>query len=108
MKCKKLDSEIGKITYYTDSHDGYKGLLCSECIKIREKHYTEKCPKCKKIAYEHGGLTYYDDSDVDELNNFEGFDRIHSDEITPPSFEVMCMECHGKKVTRVKKFERSN
>jgi len=109
-KCKKPNTEVGPITYYTDPHDGYKGLLCSECIKRREKSYTEKCPKCKRIAYEHGGLTYYDDSDADDLDdkisdNYDSFDNFDSDE-KPPSFESMCMECHEKKVARVRKIRK--
>lgn len=109
-KCKKPNTEVGPITYYTDPHDGYKGLLCSECIKRREKSYTEKCPKCKRIAYEHGGLTYYDDSDADDLDdeisdNYDSFDDFDYGE-KPPSFESMCMECHKKKVARVRKIRK--
>jgi len=81
-RCKKLDTEVGPITYYTDPHDGYKGLLCSECIKKREKPYTEICPKCKRVAYEHGGMSYY------------GYES---------SFEDMCLECVEKKEARVAK-----
>jgi len=111
VKCKKLDSEVGKITCYTDPHDGYKGLLCSECIKRREKPYTEKCPKCKRVAYEHGGLTYYDDSDADDPDdkisyNHDSFDDFDYDE-KPPSFESMCMECHEKKVARMRKIRKT-
>jgi len=79
-RCNKLDTEVGPITYYTDPHDGYKGLLCSECIKRREKPYTEICPKCKKIAYEHGGMTVYGDE--------------------PEDFEDMCLECYEKREAR--------
>ena len=109
-KCKKPNTEVGPITYYTDPHDGYKGLLCSECIKRREKSYTEKCPKCNRVAYEHGGLTYYDDSDADDLDdeisdNYDSFDDFDYDE-KPPSFESMCMECHEKKVARVRKIRK--
>jgi len=76
-RCKKLDTEVGPITYYTDPHDGYKGLLCSECIKRREKPYTETCPKCKRLAYKHGGMSYYGEY--------------------PEDFEDMCVECVEKK-----------
>ena len=103
-RCKKLDTEVGPITYYTDPHDGYKGLLCSECIKRREKPYTEICPKCKRVAYEHGGLTYYDDSDADDpadvivtdSDNYDDFDGFDYDEKPPSSFNLMCMECYEK------------
>ena len=78
-RCKKLDTEVGPITYYTDPHDGYKGLLCSECIKRREKPYTEICPKCKRVAYEHGGMSAYGEG---------------------PTFEDMCLECVEKKEAR--------
>ena len=81
-RCKKLDTEVGPITYYTDPHDGYNGLLCSECIKRREKPYTEICPQCKRVAYEHGGMSSYGD----EL-----------------PFEDMCLECVEKKEARVTK-----
>ncbi len=79
-KCKKLDTEVGPITYYTDPHDGYKGLLCSECIKRREKPYNEICPKCKRVAYEHGGMSCYGEK--------------------PEDFEDMCLECVEKKEAR--------
>ena len=79
-KCKKLDTEVGPITYYTSPHDGYKGLLCSECIKRREKPYTEICPKCNRVAYEHGGMSFYGEPPYDH--------------------EDMCLECVEKKETR--------
>lgn len=79
-KCKKLDTEVGPITYYTDPYDGYKGLLCSECVKRREKPYTEICPKCKRLAYKHGGMSFYGES--------------------PEDFEDMCVECVEKKEVR--------
>ena len=79
-KCKKLNTEVGPITHYTDPHDGYEGLLCSECIKRREKPYTEKCPKCKKLAYQHGGMSVYGE--------------------VPNDFEDMCLECVEKKEVR--------
>jgi len=79
-KCKKLDTEVGPITYYTDPHDGYKGLLCSECIKRREKPYTEICPKCNRVAYEHGGMSFYGEPPYDH--------------------EAMCLECVEKKEAR--------
>lgn len=82
-KCHKQNTEVGKITYYTDTHDGYKGLLCSECIKKREKSYTEKCPKCKKLAYEHRGMSFYG--------------------TYPEDYEDMCVECVEKKEKRVAK-----
>jgi len=82
-KCKKLDTEVGPITYYTDLHDGYKGLLCSECIKRREKPYTEICPKCNRVAYEHGGMSFYGEP--------------------PENFEDMCLECVEKKEVIVAK-----
>ena len=118
-RCKKLDAEVGPITYYTDPHDGYNGLLCSECIKRREKPYTEICPICKQVAYEHGGLTYYDDrGDFDEWDAKDNDDedddyvedddsnlRIYSNE-KPPNFESMCLECYGKKTARVKKIRK--
>lgn len=75
-KCHKQNTEVGKMTDYTDPHDGYKALLCSECIKKREKPYTEKCPKCKKLAYKHGGMSFYGE---------------------PPNDEKMCLECAEKK-----------
>lgn len=76
-KCHKPNTEVGKITYYTDPHDGYKGLLCSECIKKREKPYTEICPKCKRLAYKHGGMSFYGEA--------------------PHDYEEMCLECVEKK-----------
>ena len=79
VRCKKLDTEVGPITYYTDPHDGYKGLLCSKCIKRREKPYTEICPKCNRFAYEHGGMSAYGEG---------------------PTFEIMCVECLEKKEAR--------
>ncbi len=112
-KCHKQNTEVGKITDYTDSHDGYNGLLCSECIKRREKPYTEICPKCKRLAYKHGGLTYYKDSDADDTKEFivtENFDDSDFDEIyneKPPTFsELICLECHTKKVAKVKKIRK--
>ena len=75
-KCHKSNTEVGQITYYKDPHDGYKGLLCSECIKKREKSYTEICPKCKRLAYEHAGMSYYGE---------------------PPDGKEMCLECIEKK-----------
>ena len=128
VKCKKLDSEVGKIIHYTDSHDGFTGLLCSECIDRREKPYTVICPKCKKLAYDHGGLTYYDDSDIHEFDGYTEFDSDEHDDFNqfdshqhggfnqfdshqhdeePPSFEMMCLECHGKKVAKVKKIRKT-
>ena len=71
------------MTDYTDPHDGYKALLCSECIKKREKPYTAICPKCKKLAYEHGGMSVYGDN--------------------PENFENMCLECVEKKEKKVAK-----
>ncbi len=107
VKCKKLDSEVEKITYYTDPYDDYQALLCSECIKRREKPYTEICPKCKRVAYKHGGLTYYDDSDADELDDFEKFDNFDYDEkhhlLRQCAWNVM-----GGKVAKEKKSEKSN
>jgi len=82
-KCHKSNTEVGKITDYIDPHDGYKGLLCSECIKRREKPYTEICPKCKRVAYEHGGMSAYGDE--------------------PKDFEKMCLECVEKKEKKVAK-----
>ena len=79
-KCKKLNTEVGPITHYTDPHDGYEGIVCSECIKRREKPYTEKCPKCKKLAYQHGGMSVYGE--------------------VPNDFEDMCLECVEKKEVR--------
>ena len=110
-KCEKLDTEVGKITHYTKHGSDF--LLCSECLNKREKPYTEICPKCKRIAYEHGGLTYYDGSDADDSpgvlvtdsDNYDGFDFDFDEE--PPSFELMCMECHAKKVARVKKIRKT-
>jgi len=104
-KCKKLDTEVGKITHYTKHGDDL--LLCPKCLEFRERPYIEKCPKCNRVAYEHGGLTYYDDSDADDLDdeisdNYDSFDDFNYDE-KPPSFKLMCMECHEKKVARVKK-----
>ena len=101
-RCKKLDTEVGKITHYTK--DGADLLLCPKCLEQREKHYTEKCPKCKKIAYEHGGLTFYDDSDVDDSNSDinDDFESFVYDE-KPPSSELMCMECYDKKVVKERK-----
>jgi len=82
-KCKKLDTEVGKMIDYTDPHDGYRGLLCSECIKKREKPYTEICPKCKDNAYDNGGMTVWGDNDY-------------------PPFEEMCMKCYDKREKRQK------
>lgn len=71
------------MTDYTDSHDGYKGLLCAECIKKREKPYTEICPKCKRVAYKHGGMSFYGEY--------------------PTDYEDMCVECVEKKEKKVAK-----
>ena len=127
-KCKKHDSEVGKIIPYTDSQGSFAGLLCSECIKIHEKPYIVICPKCNRIAYKHGGLTYYTDSDIHEFDDFEEFDsnshrdfeefdsHQHDDlnefysppfDKEPTSFELMCLECHGKKVAKVKKIRKT-
>jgi len=109
-KCKKLDTEVGKITHYTEH--GADLLLCADCLKRREKPYKEICPICKRVAYEHGGLTYYDDSDADETNDIEisnnavDFENFDYDE-KPPSFESMCMECHDKKVAKVRKVRKT-
>lgn len=70
------------MTDYTSQYDGYKGLLCSECIKKREKPYTEKCPKCKRLAYEHGGMSFFGE---------------------PPEHEDMCLECVEKKENKIAK-----
>jgi len=75
-RCHKQNTEVGKMTDYTDPHDGYKALLCSECIKKREKPYTEICPKCKRLAYEHGGMSFYGEI---------------------PDVEGMCLECVEEK-----------
>jgi len=77
VRCNKSDTEVGKITHYTDPYDGYEGLLCSGCIEQREKPYKEICPKCKRVAYEHGGMSAYGDK--------------------PEEFEIMCLECVEKK-----------
>ena len=108
-RCKKLETEVGKITHYTEHGDDL--LLCPKCLEFRERPYTEICPKCKRVAYEHGGLTYYDDSDADDLDdeisdNYDSFDDFDYDE-KPPSFESMCMECHEKKVARVRKTRKA-
>ena len=115
-KCKKSNTEVGPITDYTNPYDGYRGLLCSKCIKRQEKSYTEICPVCKRIAYEHGGMTVYTDSDADDSNEhgysemldnsndyetFGNFDDFPHEE--PPDFQEMCMECHTKKVSKVRK-----
>ncbi|MBS3923512.1 MAG: hypothetical protein KGZ37_10260 [Nitrosarchaeum sp.] len=81
-KCHKQNTEVGLMTDYTDPHDGYRGLLCSECIKKREKSYTEKCPKCKRLAYEHGGMSFYGE---------------------PPNVEKMCLECVEEKEEKTTK-----
>jgi hypothetical protein len=108
-KCKKPNTEVGKITHYTKHGDDL--LLCAECIKKHEKPYTEICPKCKRLAYKHGGLTYFDESDLDGSNVIEivddskGFDNFDDlSEEKPPLFtDPMCLECHEKKVAKVKK-----
>lgn len=86
-KCKKENTEVGKMTDYTDPHDGYGGLLCSECIKKREKPYTEICPKCKDNAYDNGGMTI---ADKDE-----------------PPFEEMCMKCYEKDAKRKERLRKT-
>ena len=86
-KCNKRNTEVGKITYYTSPYDGYKGLLCSKCIKRREKPYKEKCPKCKRLAYKHGGMSFYGE---------------------PPDIEKMCLECVEKKEKKVAKKNARN
>ena len=55
-------------------------------------------------------MTFYSDSDVDEsdgivISDSDNFDDFHDlSEETPPSFsELMCLECHEKKVSKVKK-----
>ena len=114
-KCKKSDTEVGKITHYTKHGDDL--LLCPKCLEFREEPYTETCPKCKRVAYEHGGLTYYDDSDVDDADdsdviiaddfnnsdNYNGFDYDKK----PPSFDLMCMECYEKKLAKAKKIRKA-
>lgn len=112
-KCKKTYSEVGKITHYKDQHDGYEGLLCENCIKKREKPYKEICPICKRLAYKQGGLTFFDDSDLENSSRFEIKDESDSvdyfglSEEKPPSFsQIMCLECHEKKVTKEKKKQR--
>lgn len=113
-RCKKLQTEVGKITHYTKH--GADLLLCPKCLKFREKTYTEKCPKCKRVAYEHGGLTIYDDSDVDDTaadgfvmddtDDFNNFDNLYDEE--PPNFDnVMCEECYEKKLTKAKKIRKA-
>ena len=116
-RCKKQDTEVGKITHYTKH--GANLLLCPKCFEDRERPYTEKCPKCKRIAYEHGGLTYYDDSDVNDSNdikhlvsdNYDGFndseDFDYNNEKPPLSSELMCLECHEKKVARMKRIRKA-
>jgi len=108
-KCKKLHKEVGKITHYTKHGDDL--LLCAECLKKREKPYTEICPKCKRLAYKHGGITFYSDSDESDgiiISDSDNFDDFHDlSEEKPPSFsELMCLECHEKKVSKVKKNRR--
>lgn len=76
-KCKKSDTEVGKITHYTKHGDDL--LLCPKCLEFRERPYTEKCPKCKRVAYEHGGMSAYG---------------------IGPSFENMCLECVEKREAR--------
>ncbi|QLH07667.1 hypothetical protein [Nitrosopumilus ureiphilus] len=113
-KCKKLDTEVGKITHYTKH--GTNLLLCAECIKKREKPYTEICPKCKRLAHKHGGLTFYSDSDSDAdadadepddiiISDSDSFDDFYdlSKEKSPLFSELICLECHEKKVSKVKK-----
>ena len=111
-KCKKSDTEVGKIIHYTKHGDDL--LLCPKCLKFRERPYTEICPKCKRIAYKHGGLTYYDDSDIDDSNDYvitddnEDFDNFDYNEEPPSSSELMCLECHEKKVARERKRKARN
>ena len=82
-KCRRLRSVVGQITDYTDPHDGYRALLCSDCIQFHEKPYKSICPKCKRLAHKHGGMSFYGE----------------------PSYhhEVMCFECVKKKEKKVKK-----
>jgi len=77
-RCKKQDTEVGKITHYTEH--GSDLLLCPKCLKKEEEPYTEICPKCKKRAYEHGGMTVFGDE--------------------PEDFEEMCIECYEKKESK--------
>jgi len=78
-KCGKENTEVGKMTDYTDPHDGYKGLLCSECITRREKPYTEICPRCHDNAYANGGMTVWSGSDENPLD-----------------YDLVCMKCYEK------------
>ena len=77
-RCKKQDTEVGKITHYT-KHDADL-LLCPKCLEDQERPYTEKCPKCKRVAYEHGGMSFYG--------------------TVPYDYEDMCVECVQKKEAR--------
>jgi len=80
-KCHKPNTEVGKLTDYTDPHDGYRRLLCSKCIEFREKPYKEVCPKCKRLAYKHGGMSFYGEPPYDD--------------------EDMCLECVERKEREV-------
>jgi len=51
--------------------------------------------KYEKIMLRDGSLTYYDDSDSDDFNDCE--------KEQPPSFDLMCMECHDKKSSKSEK-----
>jgi len=77
-KCEKLQTEVGKITHYTEHGDDL--LLCAECLKKRKKPYTDKCPKCKRLAYKHGGMSFYGKPPYDD--------------------EEMCLECVEEKEAR--------
>jgi len=113
-KCKKSNTEVGPITEYKDPHSTYKGLLCSDCIEMREKPYTERCPVCKELAYKKGGLTFFDESDLDSKDDvvtydekdFDNFYNFDHDEKSPLSAELMCLECHEKKVERERKIRK--
>jgi len=55
-RCKKQNTEVGKVTHYTSY--GEDLLLCESCIEITDKEKTLKCPKCKKVVGTEGMTEY--------------------------------------------------
>ena len=55
-RCKKSNTEVGKITNYKKYNENL--LLCTNCIQKIDKEKTQKCSKCKKIIGIDGLIIY--------------------------------------------------
>ena len=53
-RCKKLDTDVGKLTHYKN-HELNK-LLCQNCITEIDDYYSLRCSKCNKPAHLRGNL----------------------------------------------------